>query len=220
MKNAFLNGEHKEEVYMQQPKGLVDIQHPHHVCRLHKSLYGLKQAPHAWFASFSTHLSAIGFHASSADASLFVGRNSDNFIIVLLYVDDIILTGNNPVTINSLIHKLASTFSMKYLGPLRYFLEIEVCRTNGSLFLSQTKYVVDLLEKYKMDGAKPYSSHVINGSKLSILDGDPLLDPSEYRSVVGALQYLTCTRPDIAFTVNQVCQFMHNPTIAHWSVAK
>lgn len=162
----------------------MNTQHPHHVCRLHKSLYGLKQAPCAWFERFTTHLSAVRFHASSTDPSLFVWRTSD-YIILLLYVDDIILTGNNPVTINSLIHKFASAFAMKDLGPLHYFLGLVVCRTNGSLFLSQTKYVVDLLKKYKMDGAKPYSSPVINGSKLSILDGDPLFDPSEYHNVVG-----------------------------------
>ena len=109
---------------------------------------------------------------------------------------------------------------MKDLGPIHYFLGIEVCRSNDSLFLSQTKYAIDLLRKFKMDRAKPYSSLVINGSKLSILDGDPLPDPSEYRNAIGALQYLTWTRPDIAFTVNQVCQFMHNPKTNHWSAVK
>ncbi|RWR76373.1 putative polyprotein [Cinnamomum micranthum f. kanehirae] len=127
---------------------------------------------------------------------------------------------NNSVTLHSLIQQLASAFAMKDLGPLHYFLGLEVCRSNGSLFLSQTKYAIDLLHKYKLDGAKPYSSPVAHGSKLSVLDGDPLPDASEYRSAVGALQYLTWTRPDIAFAVNQVCRFMHNPTTNHWTAVK
>ena len=122
-----------------------------------------------------------------------------------MHVDDIILTWNNSNILSFLIRLLASAFAMKDLGPIHYFLGIEVCRSNDSLFLSQTKYAIDLLRKFKMDRAKPYSSLVINGSKLSILDGDPLPDPSEYRNAIGALQYLTWTRPDIAFAVNQVC---------------
>ena len=109
---------------------------------------------------------------------------------------------------------------MKDLGPLNYFLGLEVCRSIGSLFLSQTKYAIDLLKKFKMDGVKPYSSPVLTGSKLSILDGDPLPNSSEYRSAVGTLQYLTWIRPDITFAVNQVCQFMNTPTIDHWIAIK
>lgn len=129
--------------------------------------------------------------------------------ILLLYVDDIILSGNNFITLQSVIQKLASVFAMKDLRPLHYFLGLAMCHSNGSLFLSQTRYAIDLLRKYKIDGTKFYASPVINGTKLSILDGDPLPDPSEYCSVVRALQYLTWTRPDISFIVNQVCQFMH-----------
>lgn len=102
-------------------------------------------------------------------------------------MDDIILTGINSVTLQSLIQQLSLAFAMKDLGPLHYLLGLEVCRFNGSLFLSQTKYVVDLLKRYRMDGAKPCNSLMINGSKLSILDGDPLPDPSKYSSAVGAL---------------------------------
>ena len=103
---------------MHQPQGFVDNQYPSHVCRLHKSIYGLKQAPHAWFDKFTAHLSTIGFHASSADPSLFVWHYSNSFIILLLYVDDILITGNNYVTLHLLIQQLASAFAMKDLGPL------------------------------------------------------------------------------------------------------
>lgn len=200
---------------MHQPQGFVDLQHLDYVCRLHKSLCGLKQALRAWFDRFTNHLLSLGFLASSADPSLFIWRHSHIFIILLVYVNDIIITDNNSPSIYQLIKQLGPTFAMKDLGPLHYFLGLEVHRTNENLFLSQTKYAIDLLRKYKMDGAKPYSSPMVTGNKLSAFDGHPLPDLSEYCSDVGALQYLTWTRPDIAFAVNHVSQFMHKPTNVH-----
>ena len=121
---------------MHQPQGFVDNQHPDYVCRLHKSLYGLKQAPRAWFERFTSHLQSLGFIASSADPSLFVWHYGNNFIILLLYVDDIIITGNNTTTVHSFIQQLAKAFAMKDLGPLHYFLGLEVSRSKDCLFLS------------------------------------------------------------------------------------
>ena len=172
---------------MHQPQGFVDSQYPNYVCHLHKSLYELKQAPCAQFERFTSHLTSVGFQAFSADPSLFAWHHGNTFIILLLYVDDIILTGNDTSAIHSLICQLGSTFAMKDLGPLHYFLGLKVHKSSGTLFLSQTKCAVDLLRKYKMDGAKPYSPLAVNGSKLSAFNGDPLPDPSEYLSVVGAL---------------------------------
>lgn len=111
-------------------------------------------------------------------------------------------------------------FAMKDLGPLCYFSGLEAHFTNEGLYLTKTKYTMDLSINSEMDGAKPYASPVVAGSKLSIHDGHPLEDPTKYRSIVGALQYLSLTRQDIAFSVNQVCQFVHNPTITHWAVVK
>lgn len=105
---------------------------------------------------------------------------------------------------------------MKDLGPLHYFLGLEA---NGDLSLSQTKYIVDLLHRTKFADVKLVSTPSQTGKKLSLYDGEPLSDLTEYRSVVGALQYLTLTRPDMSFAVNQVCQFMHQPTTVHWTVA-
>ena len=107
---------------MVQPPGFVNSAFPHHVCKLNKSLYELKQAPRAWFERFTSHLLTIGFTASTADPSLFVFRNGSTFLYLLLYVDEIILTGNNPAAFTSLITAFASTFELKDLGPLRYFL--------------------------------------------------------------------------------------------------
>ena len=109
---------------------------------------------------------------------------------------------------------------MKDLGPLHFFLGLEAIYSSGGLYLTQTKYTMDLLHRTKFQDVKPISSPAHTGQKLSLYDGDPLPDPTEYRSVVGALQYLTLTRPDIAFAVNQVCQFMHQPTTTHWIAVK
>lgn len=198
----------------------LDPQQPNYVCKLHKSLYGLEQAPRAWFERFMTHLLSLGFHALTADPSFFVWSHSHTLIALLVYVDDILITGNNPLYINYLINQLGSTLSMKDLGPMHYFLGLEVHQTKEKLFLMQTQYALDLLQKYKMDGVKRYSSPMVTSSNLVAYDGDPLSYPSECRSVVGALQYLSWTRPDISFVINHVCPFMHNHTTVHWTAVK
>ena len=121
--NAFLHGLFKEEVYMQQPPGYVDAAHPTYIYRLHKSLYGLKQAPRAWFERFTFHLIHLGFQASFAHSSLFI-FHSKSTIIYLIYMDDIILTGNNSRHVSSLVTALSSVFDLKDFGDLNYFLGV------------------------------------------------------------------------------------------------
>ena len=220
VQNAFLHGYISEEVYMRQPAGFIDNQFPHYVCKLHRSLYGLKQAPRAWFQCFSDYLLELGFIESLADYSLFTYNHNDVFLILLIYVDDILITGNSPDCVTKLILQLSKLFSMKDLGPLHYFLGIEVVHQGSQVYLTQSKYALDLLCRTKFQDVKPLSSPVAHGKRLSVHDVDILDDPSEYRSVVGALQYLTITRPDLAFAVNQVCQFMHRPTNSHWMAVK
>ncbi|CAL2228782.1 unnamed protein product [Prunus armeniaca] len=218
--NAFLHGYLSEEVYMRQPRGFEDPKFPHHVCRLRKSLYGLKQSPRAWFSHFSEFLIHSSFTASKADPSLFIFHKDYNFLFLLIYVDDIIVTGNALSQVNALLQSLNRQFAMKDLGDLHYFLGIEVQRTPDMLCLNQAKYSADLLKMATLHEANPCLTPVATGSQLSSLHGSPLSDPTEYRSLVGALQYLTITRPDISFAVNQVCQFMHQPTDIHWKAVK
>ncbi|KAM1704686.1 hypothetical protein TB1_026177 [Malus domestica] len=205
---------------MRQPSGFVDPQFPSHVCRLQRSLYGLKQAPRAWFQCFSHHLEELGFQASMADSSLFIFFNGTTVIYLPIYVDDILVTGNNPSRISTLIQQLGQKFSMKDLGPLHYFWGMEITRTQTAMYLTQSKYILDLLKRTKMADAKPLSTPALPGRKLSLYEGEPLDDGTNFRSVVGALQYLLFTRPDIAFAVNQVCQYMHSPTTTHWAAVK
>ncbi|XP_017191092.1 uncharacterized mitochondrial protein AtMg00810-like [Malus domestica] len=121
---------------------------------------------------------------------------------------------------NSLIKKLGTLFSMKDLGPLHYFLGVEVKYVDDKMHLSQAKYALDLLQRTKFVDAKPISTPVSCGQKLSAYDGEAHDSPDLYRSVVGALQYLTITRPDLSYAVNQVCQFMHSPKTTHWTAVK
>lgn len=126
--------------------------------------------------------------------------------MVLVYVDDIIITGNSETFITSLIKKLNVVFSLKQLGKLDYFLGIEVTHLpNGSLFLSQTKYAIDLLAKVNMSNANGMPTPMVSSSKLSKVGSDVVSDPTLFRSIVGALQYVTLTRPEISFSVNKVC---------------
>uniref|UniRef100_A0A2N9IFB3 AP2/ERF domain-containing protein n=1 Tax=Fagus sylvatica TaxID=28930 RepID=A0A2N9IFB3_FAGSY len=218
--NAFLHGFLKEDVHMTQPQGFLDPTKPGYVCKLHKSLYGLKQAPRAWFDRFTTHLLSLGFTASTADPSLFVFHSKGAMLYLLLYVDDIILTGTSPTLITDLISTLQSTFELKDLGPLHYFLGLQLQYHTSGFTVHQTKYATDLLSRFNMTSCKPSSTPFASSSRLTPTQGHPFSDPTSFRSLVGALQYLTFTRPDLSFAVNQVCQFMHKPTDAHLMAAK
>jgi histone deacetylase 1/2 len=222
VQNAFLHGILEEEVYMQQPPGYVDKAHPTYVCRLDKALYGLKQAPRAWYARLCKRLEALGFLASKADTSLFYFSRGGYTMFILVYVDDIIVASSSSQATEALLKDLQQDFSLKDLGDLHYFLGIEVTKLKGGLLLSQGRYAADILSRTGMDKAHPVDTPLSTSEKLSLVDGDRLgdEDSTRYRSVVGALQYLTLTRPDIAFAVNKVCQFLHAPTTVHWSAVK
>ena len=158
----------------------------------------------------------MGFSSSISDASLFTRFHKDSILLILIYVDDILITGNNATHIKSLISTLHSQFALKDLGLLSFFLGIEAhWSPTGALHLTQTKYTQQILDKAKMLDAKPQPSPMISSLKLLADASTAFSDPTLYRQIVGALQYLTFTRPDITFSVNKVCQFMHNPQLHH-----
>lgn len=217
--NAFLHGVIDEEVYMKQPLGYKDSVHPNFVCKLNKALYGLRQAPRAWFSTFSSFLLTQGFHASKADSSLFISTTDQGITLILVNVDDIIITGSNQEYLQDLISVLSRRFVMRDLGTLSYFLDIEVLSHGQNLLLSQTKYAQDLLMKAGMQDCKPSLSP--SSVKPAMVAPDfPIPDPHWYRKIVGSLQYLTLTRPEIAFVVNVACQHMHDPRHSHFIAVK
>jgi hypothetical protein len=203
--NAFLHGLLKETVFMAQPLGFVNSSLPSHICHLHKSLYGLKQAPRAWFERFTSHLLTLGFTASVADASLFILSHKSVTVYLLLYVDDIIITGNSSSAVSDIISQLSTAFELKDLGPLRYFLGLQIDYKKGGFFVHQRKYLTNLLHKFTMTNCKAASTPIATTPLLTSTSTELLSDPTPYRSLVGALQYATFTRPDITFAVNRVC---------------
>jgi histone deacetylase 1/2 len=222
VQNAFLHGVLEEEVYMKQPPGYQDKRFPNYLCKLDKALYGLKQAPRAWYHRLSMKLQELGFKPSKGDTSLFYFRKGDLAMFVLIYVDDIIVASSSSEGTTCLLKALKSDFALKDLGDLHYFLGIEVTKLRDGILLSQAKYSNDILRRTGMINCKPANTPMTTTEKLSVYEGTPLSieDSTRFRSIVGALQYLTLTRPDIAFAVNKVCQFLHKPTSTHWTAVK
>ncbi|KAM2907145.1 hypothetical protein COP2_046815 [Malus domestica] len=219
VKNAFLHGELQEEVYMKLPPGHPQEKEPTKVCKLHKVIYGLKQSPRAWYAKLSSVLEVAGFKRSHADSSLFVRNGVQGKLVVLIYVDDLIITGDNMDELEALKRSLHQQFAIKDLGSLKYFLGIEMATSSKSLFLNQRKYVLDLLDEAHMVNCKPTRTPL--ASKLQLdAPGNLLSNPNVYQRMVGKLIYLTITRPDIAYSVSLISQFMHSPTLVHWTIVK
>lgn len=219
VKNAFLNGHLSSPVYMEQPPGYIDPAYPNHVCRLKKALYGLRQAPLAWYQRFRSFLLDLGFSGTHADTSLFIFSQGSTTIYLLVYVDDIIITGNEPSSLQALISRVRKEFAIKDLGRLSYFLGLEVSYPDAGLFLSQAKYARDILDRANLLDSKPVSTPLAPGVTFTT-KGTPFSDPTLYRSLVGALQYLTITRPDLSYSVNTVSQFQQCPTIEHFQAVK
>lgn len=205
---------------MVQLQRFVHLAFPNHVCHLKKSLYRPKQAPRAWFSCLNNRLIELGFQCSRSDTSLFIYGHGASTIFILIYVDDILVTSPNSTLIASLVSKLQGDFPIKDLGNINYFLGVEVLHAPQGLILSQCRYTLDLLKKSNMLGTKTVTSSMSSSKPLSRFDGEAFHDPSFYRSIVGSLQYLSLTRPDISFAVNQVCQFLQRPTIPYWTAIK
>lgn len=216
--NAFLHGDLHEEIYMVLPPGLRR-QGENLVCRLHKSLYGLKQASRQWFSKFSEAIRSAGYTQSKADYSLFTRKVGASFTALLIYVDDILITGNDLTAIDALKSFLNKRFRIKDLGDLKFFLGIEIARSKKGIFISQRKYLLDILKDVGLLGARPAGFPMEQNLKLLPDKRDLLHDPCRYRRLIGRLIYLTITRPDITFVVNTLSGFMQQPRKPHYDAA-
>ena len=220
--NAFLHGDLHEEVYMKIPPGFSfpNSDNSSKVCRLHKSLYGLKQASRQWNHKLTTTLiSDLGYSQSQADHSLFVKSSHNSFTALLVYVDDIVLAGNNMTEIASVKALLDSKFCIKDLGSLRFFLGLEVARSKEGIVLNQRKYTLELLEDSGLLASQPANTPCNPSVKLSSEGSPPYTDVSAYRRLIGRLLYLTTTRPEISFSVQQLSQFVSKPLTSHFQAA-
>ena len=162
----------------------------------------------------------LGFTEAKSDTSLFIYRRGDETAYLLLYVDDIVLTASSQQLLQSVISSLQQEFAMKDLGQLHHFLGVTVEPRSSGLLLHQRQYALDILERAGMTDCKPCSTPVDTQAKLSADLGAPVDDPTAYRSLAGALQYLTFTRPDLTYAVQQVCLHMHDPRESHLTALK
>ncbi|CAH9103443.1 unnamed protein product [Cuscuta europaea] len=216
--NAFLHGDLDEDVYMRLPQGFVR-KGDTRVCKLQKSLYGLCQASRNWYHKFTHALVKVDFRQSKADHSLFIFQHDIINTFALIYVDDVILAGNNISHINTVKAYLDNKFSIKDLGKLKYFLGIEVARSSEGFVLSQRKYTRDILEECGILAGRPSLFPMEQNLKLRPDDGSPLVDAPSYRRLIGRLLYLTVTRPDIVYSVSQPSQFLATPQQTHLDAA-
>ncbi|WVZ95817.1 hypothetical protein U9M48_041533 [Paspalum notatum var. saurae] len=217
VKNAFLHGDLQEEVYMEIPPGFAGSQTIGKVCKLNKSLYGLKQSPRAWFDRFRRAVCDMGYTQCNGDHTVFYKHGGMYITIMAVYVDDIVITGDDVEEIKYLKENLGRIFEVKDLGPLRYFLGIEIARSLKGIVLSQRKYVLDLLEETGMLGCRPCSTPIDKNHQINAEFGDPV-NKETYQRLVGRLIYLCHTRPDISYAVSVVSRYMHDPRTGHMDV--
>ncbi|KAJ9547057.1 hypothetical protein OSB04_019600 [Centaurea solstitialis] len=221
VKNAFLHGELEEEIYMSIPPGFSGAE-KNKICLLKKALYGLKQSPRAWFGRFSKVMIAGGYKQSRGDHTLFIKHSASGEVTILIvYVDDIIVTGNDKAEKEALKQRLAKEFEIKDLGKLKYLLGIEVARSKQGIFISQQKYVTDLLKDTGMTTSKPIGTPIEQNHKLSEALGDKPVDKGMYQRLVGRLIYLAHTRPDIAYSaVNYRLLYFLGGNLISWRSKK
>ncbi|KAL0374745.1 UNVERIFIED_CONTAM: Retrovirus-related Pol polyprotein from transposon RE2 [Sesamum radiatum] len=189
------------------------------VCKLQRSLYGLKQSSRQWNAEFTLKITEYGFVQSAHDHCLFTKSTPQGLMALLLYVDDILITGPSISDIQTVKNYLHALFTIKDIGDARYFLGLEIARNSTGLYVAQTKYIVDIIKDTGLEQAKAASTPFPPGLKLSTDCGALLQKPDSYRRLVGRLLYLGFTRPDISHSVQQLSQFLTQPCESHWQAA-
>ncbi|GJZ80133.1 retrovirus-related pol polyprotein from transposon TNT 1-94 [Tanacetum coccineum] len=220
VKTAFLNGELKEEVYVSQPEGFVDPDHPTHVYRLKKALYGLKQAPRAWYDTLSRFLLDNKFSKGAVDLTLFTQKIGKHILLVQIYVDDIIFASTDPKACEIFSYEMSSKFQMSMMGQMSFFLGLQVSQNPGGIFINQSKFALEILKKFGMDSCDPVDTPMVDRLKL---DEDPLgipVDQTRYSSMVGSLMYLTTSRPDLVFAICMCARYQALPTKKHLEALK
>ena len=211
VKCAFLNGLLQEEVYVAQPPGFENEKHPNYVFKLEKALYGLKQAPRAWYERLSKYLLENGFKRGLVDKTLFIKSHKHDFLVVQIYVDDILFGATNETLSQEFSKLMCSEFEMSLMGELNYFLGLQVHQLKNGIYLHQSKYIKDLLSKFKMSEAKPSSTPMSSTLSLDKDQNGKKVNQKEYRGMIGSLLYLTASRPDIMFSVCMCARFQADP---------
>lgn len=205
---------------MEQTPGFEVAGLENKVCRLQKALYGLKQAPHTWNQRIDRYLLSIGFQRSFLDASLYIFEENGRYMLIAVYVDDLTLTGDHEEKIAWTKEALCKEFEMTDLGLMHFCLGIEVWQESDKIFISQKKYVGELLKAFGMSECKVVSTPFEVNAKLSNKDSSPVVDVELYRRPVGGLIYLCNTRPDICEATGVLSRFSNKPHENHWHAGK
>ncbi|XP_062075335.1 uncharacterized protein LOC133779378 [Humulus lupulus] len=220
MKSAFLNGLLQEEVYVEQPRGFIDPHFPHHVYKLKKALYGLKQAPRAWYEKLTSYLLTHGFIKGNADQTLFIKHLPKGIFIAQIYVDDIIFGSTCPNEIPQFVDIMKNEFEMSMIGDLSFFQGLQIRQLDNGIFLSQTKYALNMLKKIRLEKSKHAKTPIGTTIKLSRDVSRKPVDPTLFHSMIDSLLYLTASRPDICFSVGLCARYQSNPTGSHFTAVK
>ncbi|KAK1432653.1 hypothetical protein QVD17_09551 [Tagetes erecta] len=220
VKTAFLHGDLKETVYVKQPEGYERKGEEHKVYKLTKALYGLKQAPRCWNIKLNGVLKELGFKRCAHEQAVYVRVKGIDILILCVYVDDLLLTGNNQAEIDVFKEEMTNKFEMTDMGLLCYYLGIEVIQNEEGILIKQSAYAEKLLEVAGMKGCNETKVPMEAGLKLHKDDQGNEVDPTHYRRLVGSLRYLTHTRPDILYAVGYVSRFMQEPKESHMKAVK
>ncbi|GJS44723.1 retrovirus-related pol polyprotein from transposon TNT 1-94 [Tanacetum coccineum] len=220
VKTAFLHGSLKKDVYVCQPEGFIDADHPSHVYKLKKALYGLKQAPRAWYDELSKYLLQNHFFKGTIDPTLFIRRFDDNILVVQVYVDDIIFGSTHPRYTQLFSDLMKSRFEMSMMGEMTFFLSLQVNQSSHGIFINQSKYVLEILQKYGMESCDPVGTPMEIKDKLDLDQHGSPVDATKYRSMIGALMYLTSSRPEIVHAACLFARYQAKPTEKHLKEVK
>ncbi|GKU94475.1 hypothetical protein SLEP1_g7971 [Rubroshorea leprosula] len=220
LKSTFLHGDLDEEVFIHQPPGYIKVGNEHKVYKLKRALYGLKQAPQAWYSRIESYFLKKGFEKCPYEHTLFIKSEGGKMLIVCLYVDDLIYTGNDMVMFDKFKKSMMAEFEMSDLGLMHYYLGIEVKQSDASIFISQKKYVQDILDRFRMKNSNPVSTPIEPSLKLVRNPRGKEINSTLCKQIVGTLMYLTATRPDIMHAVSLINRYMDCLKEVHLVAAK
>ncbi|GJX01086.1 putative ribonuclease H-like domain-containing protein [Tanacetum coccineum] len=220
VKSAFLYGKINEEVYVSQPPGFIDPKYPKKVYKVVKALYGLHQAPRAWYATLSTFLLKNGYRRGTIDKTLFIKKDKHDIILVQVYVDDIIFGSTKKSWCDEFEALMKSRFQMSSMGELTFFLGLQVKQKEDGIFISQDKYVAEILKKFDFVSVKTASTPIETQKPLVKDEEASDVDVHLYRSMIGSLMYLTAFRPDIMSAICACSRFQVTPKTSQLSAVK
>ncbi|GKF42230.1 retrovirus-related pol polyprotein from transposon TNT 1-94, partial [Tanacetum coccineum] len=220
VKTAFLNVNMREEVYVSQPDGFVDLDNPNHVYKLKKALYGLKQAPRAWYDMLSSFMISQDFSKGSVDPTLFTHKEGKELLLVQIYVDDIIFAASTLKLCDLFAKIMCSKFKMSMMGKISFFFGLQISQSPRGIFINQSKYALESLKKYGFDSCGLVDTPMVEKFKLDEDKKGKAVDPSHYRDMISNLLYLTASKPDLQFSICMCASYQARPTDKHLHAVK